>query len=276
MVRLAANVSTLFQELPFLERFDAAADAGFDAAECQFPYGWPADAVAARLARSGLQLAMFNMPAGDLESGEFGFAALADRKAQLRAGVQTAIDYALATGTKRLHLLAGCGDAADPAARQVYVSSLAWAADQLAKHGLMLLIEPLNRRDRPGYFLGDFGLAEEIIVELARPSLKLQFDVYHRQLLHGDVTAALRRLMPIIGHVQVASVPDRHEPGTGELDDFRLFRALDAIGYDGFVGCEYVPAGSTREGLAWLGRWREAEALAGEVSRSGSPRSSFP
>ena len=261
MVRLAANVSTLFQELPFLDRFDAAADAGFEAAECQFPYAWPADAVAARLARSSLQLAMFNMPAGDLEAGEFGFAALADKSAQLRVGVRTAIDYALATGAKRLHLLAGCGDAADPAVRETYVSSLAWAADQLAPHGLTLLIEPINRRDRPGYFLGDFGLAEEIIAALAHPSLKLQFDIYHRQLLHGDVTAALRRLLPIVGHVQVASVPDRHEPGTGELDDFRLFRELDAIGYDGFVGCEYVPARATREGLGWLRRWREAETV---------------
>ncbi|MET0983939.1 MAG: TIM barrel protein [Steroidobacteraceae bacterium] len=256
MPRFAANVSTMFQELPFLERFEAAADAGFGAVECQFPYAHSADDVAAKLARSHLKLVMFNLPAGDFAAGERGFAALAHERDRLRQSVRSGIDYALATNTQRLHLLAGCADPADPAALETYASSLKWVTEQLAEHGIELLIEPLNGRDMPGYFLNSFALAEHILAQLALPALKLQFDIYHRQILHGDVTAALRRLLPLIGHVQIASVPNRQEPNTGELDDFRLFRELDVLGYERYVGCEYTPAAGTRNGLRWLSEWK--------------------
>lgn len=257
MPRFAANLTTLFQELPFLDRFAAAADAGFDAVECQFPYAHAADAIAARLQRARLQMVMFNCPAGDLAAGERGFAALPCKRSELERSVRNGIDYALATNTQRLHLLAGCADAADPAAREAYASSLRWAAEQAAQHDIGLLIEPLNARDNPGYFLNDFALAERILTQLSMPTVQLQFDIYHRQILHGDVTTALRRLLPLIGHVQIASVPARHEPNTGELDDFRLLRELDALGYAGHVGCEYVPAAATHSGLHWLADWRK-------------------
>jgi hydroxypyruvate isomerase len=256
MPRFAANVTTLFQELPFLDRFAAAADAGFDAVECQFPYAHDADAVATRLQRAGLSMVMFNCPAGDFAAGERGYAALPHRRPELERSVRIAIDYALTTNTKRLHLLAGCADPSDPAAMESYVGSLRWAAELTARHGIGLLIEPLNTRDNPGYFLNDFTLAERILAQLSFSNVQLQFDIYHRQRLHGDVITALRRLMPIIGHVQIASVPARHEPNTGELDDFRLFRELDALSYSGHVGCEYLPAADTRSGLGWLSAWK--------------------
>ncbi|MET0656526.1 MAG: TIM barrel protein [Steroidobacteraceae bacterium] len=260
MPRFAANVTTMFQELPFLERFEAAAEAGFDAVECQFPYAHSADDIAAKLARTRLDLVMFNFPAGDFAAGERGFAAHAHERDRFQQSVRTGIDYALATHTKRLHLLAGCGDPANPAALETYVSSLQWAAEQVAKHGIELLIEPLSPRDMPGYFLNSFALAEHLIERLALPALKLQFDIYHRQILHGDVTVELRKLVPVIGHVQIASVPQRQEPNTGELDDFRLFRELDVLGYRGHVGCEYTPAAGTRNGLRWLSEWKNAMA----------------
>jgi 2-dehydrotetronate isomerase len=250
MPRFSANISTLFKELPFLDRIDAAADAGFAAIECQFPYEFRAEDVAARIARRRLAFAMFNAPAGS--AGEFGFAALAQHRDEMRRSVQTAVDYALATGVRKIHVLAGRADPTDAQARSGYVSSLQWAGEQAAVHGIEILIEPLNARDVQGYFLRSFDIAESIIAEL--PLLRLQFDVYHRQILHGDVTLAIRRLLPITGHIQIAGVPGRHEPGSGELDDFRFFAEIDRLGYAGFVGCEYNPETSTLDGLDWMKR----------------------
>jgi len=256
MPRFAANLTLMFTELPFLDRFAAAAGAGFTAVECLFPYGHPPDAIAARLARHGLTLALFNLPPGDWGAGERGLAALPDRFAELRAGVETASAYAAATGVARLHLMAGLADPRDPGARDAYRRAVAWTAGRLARDGLDLVLEPINPRNMPGYFLNDFGMAADLIRDLALPNLRLQFDLYHCQILHGDVTTRLRDLLPMVGHVQTASVPARHEPGTGEMNDAFLFAELDRLGYAGFVGCEYNPAGGTTEGLGWFDPYR--------------------
>lgn len=256
MPRFAANLSLMFGEVPFLDRFALAAAAGFTAVEFLFPYAHPAGAIGERLAANGLTQALFNLPPGDFPRGERGLAALPDRFDALKAGVETALPYAHATGVKRLHLMAGIADPDDPRARDSYHRAVAWTARTLAGAGLDLVLEPINRRDMPGYFLNDFGAAAALIRDLNLPNLKLQFDLYHCQIIHGDVTMRLRDLMPMIGHVQTASVPDRHEPGTGEMDDVFLFSELDRLGYDGFVGCEYIPAGDTVSGLGWLDAYR--------------------
>ena len=251
MPRFAANLSLMFTEHPLLDRFAAAADAGFDAVELQFPYEHSPDAIADRLAASGLELTLFNLSPGDWAAGDRGLAALPHRREQFRVSVAQALAYAEATGTRKLHAMAGIARSADPGAAAAYWDALRYACDEAGARGLEVMIEPINPRDMPGYFLNDFAAAAELIRELALPNLKLQFDVYHRQILHGDVLRGLEALLPITGHVQTASVPGRNEPGTGELDDFRIFRALDEFGYAGFVGCEYRPLGGTEEGLGW-------------------------
>ncbi|ACL59520.1 2-oxo-tetronate isomerase [Methylobacterium nodulans] len=256
MPRFAANLTLMFTEHPFLDRFAAAAEAGFAAVEFLFPYEHPPQAIGERLRRHGLTQALFNLPPGDWAVGERGLAALPDRFDELKAGVETALAYAAETGVRRLHLMAGMADRADPAARDAYRRAVAWTAERLAREELDLLLEPINGRNMPGYFLNDFGAAADLIRELALPNLKLQFDLYHCQILHGDVTMRLRALMPMIGHVQTASVPDRHEPGTGEMNDAFLFAELDRLGYDGFVGCEYNPKAGTQAGLGWFAPFR--------------------
>lgn len=238
-----------------MERFAAAAQAGFRAVECLFPYEHSPAAVAQQLQEHHLVQALFNLPPGDWQAGECGLAALAGRESEFRASIETALLYAHATGAQRLHAMAGIGSYSNSATRGRYADNIAHAADRLAQHGLDLLIEPINSRDIPGYFLNDFGQAEELIHELNRPNLKLQYDIYHRQVLHGDVVRSLEQLLPLIGHIQIASVPDRQEPNTGELDDDYLFGLLDRLPYTGYVGCEYRPAGTTQAGLRWLQRW---------------------
>jgi hydroxypyruvate isomerase len=250
MPRFAANISWLFQEWAFPDRFAAAADAGFSAVECLFPYDHDRDAIAAALARHKLTMALINLPPGDLTRGERGLAALPERQADFRAALETALGYAGATGAGRLHVMSGIARGA--AALAAYKDSLALACDTAAPHGITITIEPLNRRDVPGYLLDDYDLAARVIADVARPNLKLQFDIYHRQILHGDVVRGLEALMPITGHVQIASVPDRAEPLSGELDDRLLLNAIDRLGYDGFVGCEYRPANGTLAGLGWM------------------------
>ncbi|MBB5753457.1 2-oxo-tetronate isomerase [Prosthecomicrobium pneumaticum] len=254
MPRFAANLSMMFNEHAFLDRFAAAAAAGFPAVEFLFPYDFPAETVAERAAAAGIEIALFNLPPGDWAKGERGLAALEGRSEEFRAGVATALRYAEALGVPRLHMMAGNADRRDAAAATRYRDALAHAADAAGAAGRDLVIEPINPRDMPGYFLNDFDYAAELIGELGRPNLKLQFDVYHRQVMRGDVLKGLEAMMPIIGHVQIASVPKRNEPGTGELDDFRIFGTLDALGYAGHVGCEYRPAGETVAGLGWLAR----------------------
>lgn len=250
MLRFAANLSWMFQEWPFLDRFAAAADAGFAAVEYLFPYDHSVDAIAARLARHKLSQVLFNLPPGG--AGDKGMACLPERREEFRASVDTALAYAQATGTKRLHLMSGIGDG--EAALSVYRDAIRFACEKAAPHGITILIEPINRRDVPGYLMADFYMAARLIGELKIPNLALQFDIYHRQILHGDVTHGLTELMPITGHMQISSAPLRQEPGTGELDDFRILKAIEALGYQGHIGCEYRPAGGTLEGLSWMTR----------------------
>ncbi len=248
----AANLTMMFNEWPFLDRFDAAADAGFAAVEYLFPYEATPEAIAERLARNNLQQALFNLPPGDWAAGERGIAALPGRFDALKAGVERALDYAAATGVERLHLMAGLADPNDEDAASSYRRSVVYVAGRLSEKGIDLLLEPINGRNMPGYFLDDFGAAERLIGELGLPNLKLQFDVYHRQIIHGDVVMALRRLMPITGHIQIASVPSRNEPDGEELNYPYLFGEIDRLGYDGFIGCEYIPRGHTLDGLGWF------------------------
>jgi hydroxypyruvate isomerase len=252
MPNFAANLSWMFQEWSFLDRFAAAADAGFRAVEYLFPYDHAPGEIAKRLADNKQRVVLFNLPPGDLAGGERGLAALADRRDDFRASIEAGLRYALATGAPRLHLMAG--NASGAAAMATYKDALRFACDTAGRHGLDILIEPLNRRDAPNYLLNDFGLAERLIAELKLPNLKLQFDIYHRQIIHGDVVRGLETLLPITGHIQVASVPGRHEPTTGELDDLRVFETLERLDYQGFVGCEYTPAAGTLAGLGWLKR----------------------
>ncbi|CAN5289040.1 hydroxypyruvate isomerase family protein [soil metagenome] len=262
MPHFAANLSMMFNEVPFLDRVEAAAKAGFTAVEFLFPYEHSPDEVGEKLHGNGLTQALFNLFPGDWNKGERGFAALPDRFADVQASVAQAIPYAKATGVKRLHLMAGIADRGDPKAVESFRRGVAWTAEALAKENIYLMLEPINPRDVPGYFLNNFDFAADVINDLKLPNLKLQFDIYHRQIVHGDVTIALRQMMPMIGHIQIASVPSRNEPAGEELNYPFLFDELDRLGYDGFVGCEYRPKGNTADGLGWFAPYA-ANAKAG-------------
>ncbi len=253
MTKLAANLSLMFAELPFLDRFGAAADAGFAAVECMFPYSETREALAARLAGHGLSLALFNMPAGRWQDGERGIGALPGRVAEFREGAALALDYARHLGCRRLHLMAGKTAGLDQqACRETLIGNVRHAADLAAADGIDILLEPINTRvDMPGYFYDGTAAAMAVIAEAARPNVRLQYDIYHMQIMEGDLARTIERLLPAIGHVQLADNPGRHEPGTGEINYPWLLSRLDALGYDGFVGCEYVPAGGTLAGLGW-------------------------
>ncbi|HZV20811.1 MAG TPA: 2-oxo-tetronate isomerase [Hyphomicrobiales bacterium] len=252
MPKFAANLTMMFNEWPFLDRFAAASDAGFAAVEYLFPYEFPPEAIAERLQRHRLTQALFNLYPGNWQTGERGLAALPARFEEVKASVAQALVYAEATGVKRLHLMSGMASRHDPEAETSYRRAVVFTAERLAEKSIELMLEPINTRDMPGYFLSDFGYAEKLIADLKLPNLKLQFDIYHRQILHGDVTMALRAMRPIIGHVQVAGVPSRNEPDGEELNYPFLFGELDKLGYDGFVGCEYRPRGNTMDGLGWF------------------------
>lgn len=258
MPQLAANISTLFTELPFLDRIDAAARAGFAAVECQFPYAVEPTAIAGRLAQAGMQMVLFNASPGRPEAGERGLASLPGRDAEFDAGIELAIQYAQATGCRRVHVMAGLLPPDADRRRHVdqFVTSIARAADRLATIGAIALIEPINTRvDVPTYLLDGTMLALECIANARRPNLRLQYDVYHMQIMEGDLMRSIERLLPSIGHIQIADNPGRHEPGTGEINFGRLLPRIDALGYTGFVGCEYQPESSTLAGLAWARPW---------------------
>ncbi len=259
MPRFAANLTMMFTEHPFLDRFAAAAKAGFTAVEFLFPYAYPAEEVGKRLHDNGLTQALFNLPPGDWDAGEKGFAALPERFDDLKASLATALPYAEATGVERVHLMAGIAERSDAKAVEAFIKSVTWAAEFLAPHGLDVVIEPINARNVPGYFLNDFTFARDLIRELKIPNLKLQFDIYHCQIIHGDVTMRLREMIDIIGHIQIASIPSRHEPDGEELNYPFLFAELDRLGYAGFVGCEYNPRGKTEEGLGWFAPYRRVK-----------------
>jgi len=254
MPKFAANLTMMFNEVPFPQRFAAAARAGFEAVEFLFPYDHAPHEVAQWLNENGLTNALFNMPPGDWANGERGLAALPGREAEFRAGVARALEYAQALGTKRLHAMAGLvpAGAARERHREVFIDNLRYAARELARHGITLLIEPINPRDMPGYFLGSQAEAHAIRAAVGEPNLQVQLDFYHAQIVEGDLATGLRKHFAGVGHVQIASVPERHEPDDGEVNYRYLFRLLDELGYDGWVGCEYRPRGRTEDGLGWM------------------------
>jgi hydroxypyruvate isomerase len=250
MPRFAANLNFLFTELPFLDRFDAAAKAGFTAVESTNLYSATPDEVAARLKANGLTLALFNMPAGSEAAGERGLAALPGRERDFWAAFETALRYADATGGRRIHLLAGLVH--HGAQRATYVANLRKAAQAAAAAGVEVQIEPINRRDIPGYFLNKTHEARAIIHEVGELNLWLQLDLYHRQIEEGDVAMAIEEFAPLAGHYQIASPPDRGEPDNGEMNYPYLFQCIDDTGFDGWVGCEYRPRNGTMAGLGWV------------------------
>ena len=253
MPRLAANLSTLFNEVPFLDRFAAAAKAGFAAVELQFPYEYAADDLRARLRASGLQLVLHNLPPGDWSKGERGIACHPDRVEEFRAGVERAIEYATALACPQLNCLAGIAPAGVPAKalRATLVANLRFAASKLKSAGIRLLIEPINIYDVPGFHLNRSRQALELIDEVGSDNLYLQYDVYHMQRMEGELASTIRASLPKIAHVQIADNPGRNEPGSGEINYRFLFGWLDEIGYRGWVGCEYRPATTTEAGLGW-------------------------
>ena len=255
MPKFAANLSMLFQELPFLDRFEAAARAGFRAVEFLFPYEYPAQDIRQRLDRLGLRQVLFNLPPGDWAKGERGLAALPGREAEFAAGVDRAIEYANALGCPQVHAMAGVAlDVPLEQAAATYRANLRQAADRLHAHGIRTLIEPLNSRDMPGYFLMTAEQARQIIEAVNHPNLFLQMDLYHAQIMEGDLATKLRRWLPHIGHIQIAGTPGRHEPDIGEVNYAWLLRHVDDLGYDGWVGCEYRPLTTTTAGLSWRNR----------------------
>ena len=258
MPKFAANLSLMFNEVAFMDRFAAAAQAGFDAVEFLFPYEHPADDIGRALRAHGLANVLFNLPPGDWAAGERGMAAIPGREEEFRASVAVALRYAKALRTPRLHAMAGVVPAgADrDACRATYVANLGYAAAQAAREGIDVLIEPLNPRDVPGYLVSTQAEAHAIREAVGAANLKVQMDLYHCQIVEGDVATRLRRHLPHVGHIQIAGVPDRHEPDTGELNYPYLFRLLDELGYQGWVGCEYRPANGTVAGLGWLDAWR--------------------
>ncbi len=264
MPRFAANLSMMYAELPFLERFGAAAQDGFDAVEFLFPYEWPAATLAALLAEHQLQQVLFNAWPGDFAGGERGIGGLPGREAEFRSGFERALEYATTLACPRVHVMAGLVPAgtARETMGPVYLKNLDWAARRADEANVDVLIEPINTRDIPGYFLNRQDEAHAVIAEVGSPRLKVQMDLYHCQIVEGDVAMKLRHYLPTgrVGHLQIAGVPDRHEPDAGELNYPYLFEVIDTLGYDGWIGCEYRPAAATSSGLGWLRRARAAPA----------------
>ncbi len=255
MPRFAANLGYLFTDRPLLERIDAAAAAGFKAIELQFPYDVPATAVRAAIEKNRLTILGLNTPPGGRE-GEFGLAAVPGREKDWQALFTRALDYASAIGASAIHCLAGkVAPEQRPAADRVFIDNLARAADLAAAAKVTLLIEPINGRDRPNYFLNHVEHAADIIAKVAKPNVRVQFDFYHVQIVGGDLIHRLEKFLPVVGHLQCAAVPTRHEPDEGEINYPAVFEAVDKLGYQGWIGAEYRPRARTEEGLGWARKY---------------------
>ena len=264
MPRFAANLSMLYNEHAFVDRFSAAAADGFTAVEFLFPYAHAANEIAARLQQHGLEQVLFNAPPGDWDHGERGIACLPGREDEFKRSIETALQYADALGCPRVHVVAGIAPAGAEREklRALYVANLAWAAAQAAPHGVDIVIEPINTRDIPGFFLNRQDHAHEVVVEIGAANLKVQMDLYHCQIVEGDLARKIEKYLPAgkVGHLQIAGVPERHEPDVGELNHPYLFDVIDRLGYDGWIGCEYRPriasTGGTSAGLGWFQPYR--------------------
>jgi hydroxypyruvate isomerase len=270
MPQFAANLSMLWNELPFLDRFAAAARAGFKAVEFLFPYDFTADEIAQRLKQHQLQLVLHNMPPGDWAAGERGTASWPGREVEFRAGVAKALQYATALCTPNLHCMAGIPPkgVSEAQARATLVGNLRFAAAEAQRHGIRLLLEPINSFDMPGFFINRARQAIALMDEVGSDNLFLQYDIYHAQRMEGELANTIKDLLPRIAHMQLADTPGRHEPGTGEINYRYLFDTIDALGYRGHIGCEYKPRdagpGGTDKGLTWLAEHGHALELQGE------------
>jgi hydroxypyruvate isomerase len=254
MPKFAANLTMLYTELPFLDRFTAASQGGFKAVEFLFPYAHTAEHIREKALAAGVQIVLHNLPAGDWDAGERGIACLPERVSEFREGVGRAIEYAKALGVPQLNCLAGKAPAgADPQhLHDTLVANLRYAARELQQHGIKLLTEPINTYDIPGFFLSRSAQAVAVMDEVGSPNLYLQYDIYHMQRMEGELAATMEKLLPRIAHIQLADNPGRNEPGTGEINYRFLFPHIDRIGYQGWIGCEYKPKTTTTAGLGWL------------------------
>lgn len=260
MIRLAANLSMLFNEHAFMDRFAAAAKASFKGVEFLFPYAYGANELSDALKKNQLEQVLFNLPPGDWDAGERGLASLPGREGEFRDSVVEALRYAEALNCSRVHAMAGllpegADDATQADHHATYIRNLRFAAGEAAKVGREVLIEPINTRDMPGFFLSRQAQAMKVLEEVGAENLKLQFDLYHCQIMDGDLIRHLERQFSVIGHIQVAGVPERHEPNVGEVHYPAIFERLSALGYTGWIGCEYRPKADTRAGLGWGEAW---------------------
>ena len=265
MPKLAANLTFLFTELPFMDRFEAAASAGFKAVEYMAPYAEPAAEIRARLHANGLTQALFNLPVGNWDAGERGLACVPGREAEFAVGVASAIRYAHALDCKKINCLAGKlpSGVSTEAARATLISNVTYAAAELKSAGILCVMEPINSFDMPGYFVNRTAEAFEIFDQIDSDNLKVQYDIYHAQRMEGELGNTLRNHLPRIGHIQLADNPGRHEPGTGEINYAWLLKHIDALGYDGWIGCEYKPKTSTVDGLGWMSALSKADIPSG-------------
>jgi len=254
MPRFSANLTMLFNEVDFLNRFERAAKAGFKGVEYLFPYGWSKEQLVNELGRHGLQQVLHNLPAGDWQAGDRGIACLPGRAGEFQDGVGKAIEYAKALKCPRLNCLVGKTPqgVSTEKIRQTLVNNLRFAAAAIEKEEIRFLIEPLNDRDAPGFYLVHTWEAIQLMKEVNHPNLWLQYDIYHMQIMEGNLTKTIQENLGRIAHIQIADNPGRHEPGTGEINFINLFLSIDEMGYDGWIGCEYTPAGKTEDGLQWI------------------------
>jgi hydroxypyruvate isomerase len=257
MVKLAANITMMFQELPFLDRFSAAHNAGFSAVEFLFPYEWPAEQLRDAIAANELQQVLFNMSPGNWEAGERGVGSLPDREQEFQDNVGQAINYASTLGTPRIHCMAGIlpADANRNAHVETFTRNLEYAAGECAKHAITVMIEPINPYDVPDYFLNTSSQALEIIKMVNAENLALQYDIYHMHRMGDDMPKTITQNIHTIGHFQIAGHPGRHEPDNGEVPYGEVLECIDQLGFAGWIGCEYLPAGETNDGLGWASRW---------------------
>jgi len=257
MPRFAANLTMMYNEHRFLDRFGAAARDGFRGVECLFPYDSPVADLKARLDEHQLTQALFNAPPGDWAQGERGMASLPGRTDDFRRSIEHALAYARVLGNRKLHVMAGLitPDQSRERHRETYLQNLAWAAQAVEADGIAIVVEPINTRDMPGYFLNRQDDAQAVCAEVGASNLQVQFDCYHCQIVEGDLSVKLKRDMAHIGHIQIAGVPERHEPDRGEVNYPWLFDLIDSLGYEGWIGCEYRPRAGTSAGLGWLKPW---------------------
>lgn len=257
MPKFNANLSMMFNEVPFLERFGAAAKAGFKGVEFLFPYDFTPAQVREQLDRHQLEMVLFNMPPGDFAAGDRGLACDPARFGEFQDGVGKALEYAKVLGAKQLHVMAGLKPRGlnDETMREAYLASLRFACAETAKHGIKVLIEAINTRDIPGFYLNTSEQAFDVMHYVGAANLAFQYDIYHMQIMEGDLAPTIEKHLAKIAHMQLADTPGRHEPGTGEINYDFLFRHIDRIGYQGWIGCEYRPAGKTEDGLGWMKPW---------------------